>query len=371
MGKFVVILLITFWLFNVMFKKIIFYNISYSRKVDKGIVEPGEDFEIEIIVENKKPLPVSYFQVLEKIPKGLIYRIPGNVFETHEYNYHTTTMSLSPKEKIIRKFKTNLLERGKYKLDEVEFVGGDLLALDSVSKYMDFQKTIAVMPKALSPRDRLVPYGSYYGDVSIKRWIIEDPILTIGVREYTGYEPQKNIHWPTSAKANKLMVKNFDYTTDSSVLILLNVECSKPCWVEIRPKIIEECISLTRGILEEFEEQGIPYGFLTNGENEEKELIGKGLGEVHFFGIMQSLAKINYCTRCEFEKILSETSELKNMFTNIIIITPKIQESYVEQINMLGKQSNKLMVVSIKRDNLDMLDRSILTLVEGSEKNEN
>lgn len=371
MGKFLIVLLVTLWLLNIIFKKLMLYKVIYKRKVNKTTVEAGENFEIEITVENKKALPVGFFQVLERIPIELEYRIPGNVFKTHEYNFHTTTMSLMPKEKIVRRFNTSLLKRGRYRLEQVEFIAGDLLALDTVTKYMDLRKEINVMPKALKPRDKLVPYGSYYGDVSIKRWIIEDPVLTVGVREYTGYEPQKNIHWPSSAKANKLMVKNFDYTTDSSALILLNIECSKPCWYEINPEKIEECISLTRGILEEFEEMGIPYGFLTNGENEEKELISKNLGKVHFFGIMHSLAKMNYCTRCEFEKILSEAVQLKNLYTNYIIITPKIQESYLDYINLLGRESKKLAVISIDRQHLDTIDRNILTLVEGSDHNEN
>lgn len=367
MGYFIIFVIILAWIINDFTKKQLLKKINYDRTISKGTVEPNEDFEIEITVKNNKFIPVGFFQVVETIPKELKYKIPGNILETNDLAYHTSTMSLFPNETIIRKFRTNLGRRGRYRLNQVELIGGDFLAMNSVGKFIESSKEVVVIPKTLNPKDKLVPYGSYYGDISVKRWIIEDPILTIGVREYTGYEPQKSIHWPSSLKANKLMVRNYDYTTDSSALLLLNVECSKPCWDDIKPPFIEKCISLTRGVLEEFEDQGIPYGFVSNGQNDEKELISKNLGEVHFFGIMQSLGKMCYATRCDFEKLLEQALNLMDTYTNFIIVTPRVLDCYIDYINLLGKLSNKVMVIGISNENMDKLDRNIFTLVEGSD----
>lgn len=367
MGYFIMVIIITVLVLNYLSKKIALSKICYNREISKKAVEPKEDFDIEITVENKKLFPVGFFQIMETIPKDLKYRMPGNIFKTDNFIYHTSTMSLQPNETIIRKFKANLEKRGRYRLSEVELISGDLFALNLVQKFIECSREIIVMPEVLYPEDKLVPYGSYYGDISVRRWIIEDPVLTLGIREYTGYEPQKNIHWPSSLKANKLMVKNYDYTTDSSALCLLNVECSKPCWNDVKPALIEECISLTRGVLEEFEEQNTPYGFLTNGQNDEKDLISKNIGEVHFFGIMQSLGKIGYAARCDFENMLKEALDMVGTYTNFVIITPKILDSYVDYINLLGKVSSKVMVIGMSCENMDKLDRNIVTFVEGSD----
>ncbi len=74
-------------------------------------------------------------------------------------------------------------------------------------------------------QEELAPAGALLGDISVRRWIVDDPpLMTIGIREYTGNEPERYIHWPSSMKHNKLMVKNFDFTTDNSVLIALNMK---------------------------------------------------------------------------------------------------------------------------------------------------
>ena len=43
-------------------------------------------------------------------------------------------------------------------------------------------------------------------------------------------------------KYNKLMVKNFDFTTDNSVLVALNTETMKPSWQPIEKDLIESVI---------------------------------------------------------------------------------------------------------------------------------
>ena len=42
--------------------------------------------------------------------------------------------------------------------------------------------------------------SGFLGDVSVRRFIYEDPVLTTGFREYTGREPMKHISWTQSAR---------------------------------------------------------------------------------------------------------------------------------------------------------------------------
>ncbi len=66
--------------------------------------------------------------------------------------------------------------------------------------------------------------GGVIGDISVNRFIFEDPMLTVGFSEYTGREPMRDISWTQSARLGRMMVKNYDHTVDLSVTILLNVQ---------------------------------------------------------------------------------------------------------------------------------------------------
>ena len=37
--------------------------------------------------------------------------------------------------------------------------------------------------------------GGMIGDISVNRFIFEDPMLTIGFSDYTGREPMRDISW--------------------------------------------------------------------------------------------------------------------------------------------------------------------------------
>lgn len=368
---FFITLILVCYILNLLSQKYVLFNLIYKRNISKRLVEINEEFEIETVIENRKWLPVSFLQVCERFPKELKYKVEGNILETSIYTYHTTTMSIMPYQRVKRRFKVHFCSRGKYTLQDVEVIGGDFLAFKTSNKYFDFLQNIIVMPESFNINKGLVPYGDYNGDISVRRWIIEDPVLTVGLREYTGIEPQKTIHWPSSLRTGKLMVKSFDYTTESSALILLNAECSEPFWAKIEPDLIEKCISISRGVIEEFENQSIPYAFWSNGESSELDknvTFIQGLGSSHFFSIMEALGAMCYGVNMEFVKGLSDILNKPGDFTTYVIITPRIFDDYVEYINLLNKRCMKLVVITLSITNLDKLDDGILSFIERRDK---
>ena len=48
-----------------------------------------------------------------------------------------------------------------------------------------------------------------------------------GVREYSPGDPLSRVHWPTTVRRDKLMVKEFDEDSQSSVWLLLDAQKGK------------------------------------------------------------------------------------------------------------------------------------------------
>ena len=128
---------------------------------------------------------------------------------------------------------------------------GDLLGFKSFVKSGKIAANITVMPRKCEDELILQTLGGYIGDISVKRFIIEDPMLTIGFNDYTGREPMKKISWPLSARKGKLVVKNYDYTVDVSVIVVLNLASGSA-----REK--EKCLEITRTACEQLESKHIP-----------------------------------------------------------------------------------------------------------------
>lgn len=363
---FIIIVALTLFL-NKLTTKYGFKKLKYERELSANIVEIGEGFQLSTIVENGKPIPVTFLQITERFPDSFQYTFKSNAINTGGYLHHTITMFLLPYQRIKRTYVIKGKERGVYKFRDVSLALGDFIGFDTKYKELDILQELVVLPKSLPLNEAIVPYGNYNGDISVKRWIIDDPLMTIGIREYTGSEPEKHIHWSSSLKYGKLMVKNFDFTTDNTVVFILNVETSKPFWTSIISHEIEWSISICRGLIEEMEKEKIPYGFTTNSQvssyynGENITLPGIGANQLSY--LTEMLGRISYSLSVPFEELLENLYINNFVHTTYVIVTPRMFESYIEPIENLNKKANKTIIISTEDNNLEKLNGSIMKYV--------
>ena len=330
-----------------------FNNLSYKMEIQKKWAEIGEEIEISTVIENKKPLAVSFLKVNESFPR--FFNVRNNLY----------SLFIMPYQRVRRTYKIFAEKRGLYLIQDVNFELGDFIGFDTNKKNIKIEEEIMIYPKKIDIRENLVPIGSFTGDISVKRWIIDDPLMTIGIREYTGNEPERFIHWPSSLRHGNLMVKNFDFTSDNSVLIILNVETMKPSWKAVEEELTEKVISLARGVMEEFEDAKIPYGFACNEYNSRSDF-GKnyfyqpGLGANHLNNLLQVLSRITYRMPSSFKNTLREIRERRGNYTTVVIITPRILDDYIEPLNNLSKSVNKAIVISTEEEYFEDLNNNIM-----------
>jgi len=193
---------------------------------------------------------------------------------------------------------------------------------------------------------------------------MEDPILTVGIKEYTGTEPYHTIHWASSLKCGKLMVRQFDHSTDRSVKIILNIETAKPFWANIDEAKIEKCISIARSIVEQLEAICVPFVCCTDADTDDCNDSRSGCGRTHTRAILEMLGGITYRLRCPLEQLLLDMGKTLKPNTSVILITPSILQSYIEPINSLYKSTNQMMVVSLNPEHFKNLKQEILCFSE-------
>lgn len=367
---FFIILVFLTYILNSICLKYGMKGVNYIRKFSKQIVEIDEPFEMIMTVINKKLLPVPFLQIEEKIPIHLdyqsLYSSKENTKDITQRDFYdfTTTMYILPYQKVERRYVLSGNKRGRYIFRDTSLKVGDFIGLKDVYKTINGFQDLIVLPNRLELDEALESYGSYYGNIPIRRWIIDDPLMTIGIREYTGNEPEKYIHWPSSLKYGTLMVKNFDFTTDNKVNIVLNIESNKPFWENIRVDDIEACISLCRGVVEELERLKIPYSFTTNSHSISNKVDVFNLEKPSNLNeVLAALGEITYFVAFEFEEFIENMLNSKINFTTFIIITPKVFESYIEPIEKLKNRDNKVIIISVEKDNLSDINPSIIKYV--------
>ena len=187
------------------------------------------------------------------------------------------------------------------------------------------------------------------GDVSVRRFIMEDPVLTLGYREYTGREPMKMISWSQSARGMGLMVKKYDYTQEPAVSVLLNLE-SREEDKDLLEERTERCFSIARTVCSTLEDRSIQYNFATNaviaGGMANLSSMNEGLGRRHFEGVLEALGRATNSFSCSAEKLLQGSAAAGyGSARGHILITPDRTSLRPQVINRLREISGGNLLV--------------------------
>jgi len=288
-------------------------NVHYKTAPSKSLVEQNEEIKIISEIHNDKWMPVLYIELFENIPKN------AKVFEADELK----KFFMLPHQVVEVCTTISLPNRGRHLLTGGTLYGGDFFGSETILQRKSAWQEVVVIPTKADSQGLKNLLGGFLGDVSVNRFIMPDPILTVGAREYTGGEPQKDISWAHSLRTRKLMVKQYDHTLELAVTVVLNLETSQGK----KEPAIEQCLSITRSVCEELERRKIKYSFLTNivavGAIGRGNDLRDGLGYGHYRAVLECLGRAAYLWQESFENLLQKSLRRTEQGRHHIIITPE------------------------------------------------
>lgn len=273
---------------------------------EENIIDPGDLFNLTIELKNKARLPLYFLKVQHEGLDG-----------------KTSSLStwLRPLQKVNLNFTLSATERGRYLLQRPSVACGDFLGLKETKKQLEQYREVVVAPEPYNTQEVKQTLGKFLGDYSVRRFIHEDPILTIGFREYTGREPMRMISWKQSAQKQRLMVKEFDHTVEPVLSILINVESDS----DTNKEDLEKCFSIARSVCANLEAKGISYDFYTNalmsGGTGTDFSVNEGIGNRHFLKILELLGRSTYSAAFSAAKLLEMAEENGGKERGKIVIT--------------------------------------------------
>lgn len=281
-------------------------RLSASVRFGADNINEGETGFIYEEIVNDKFLPLPIVNIKFELDKSIIYKesVRGIVSDKQ---YRSDVISVLPNRKIKRRFDVKYTKRGVYTIKTV-----DLYTPDPVSDYLryenyDCNSVIYVYPSYSRHRDILAPFSRVMGQALKNKFIFEDPFEFKGIRNYTPLDPMKKINWGASAKTGELMVNNYFDTTSRHITIFLDVS-NNSAWK--RYDQLEECIRITRNLMEDFIKNQIPIEIVTNAidyEDGNDITMESGLG----IGILQ--ANLRRLTRIDLAK---EAVSMEEYFNN-------------------------------------------------------
>jgi len=177
----------------------------------------GQTFVERYDIINQSPIPKIWIKLIDQcnISTSEGSRMITNLRRRESRSFNTFSM---------------LKYRGMFQLGPTTITSGDVLGLFSISRKFEPDAKLLVLPYMENLKNFPAPFGILPGGRALRLKTTEVTPYSAGVREYISGDPLRRIHWPSSARKDKLIVKEFEKDPLAEVWIFL--DASKNIHVE-------------------------------------------------------------------------------------------------------------------------------------------
>ena len=327
-------------------------HISFQYKPDKLYVEPGEAVTVSAEMTNSGRMPISYATTAMAFPVNA--QLPDVMPSRKEQfiQWVETDFRLRGRQKVTKSLRVTLSKRGVHFFKGAKVARGDFLGLYQISEIYHDQIPVLVYPKALESQTLCSAIGAYCGDIIAKRHLLRDPVLQMGVREYTGNEPMKTISWTQTARRGQLMVREFDFTRDLSCTVLLSLDG----WQPNDENKLDNCCSIVRTVCEELTSQNISVDFYTNGplmnlDHGNQNMWSCTAGKGNMSDILHTLALLHVApVRRQGQQMAVSAVRASDRSTAFVIVALRETEILQQMVRIIREESGMDVLVLLEAD---------------------
>jgi uncharacterized protein (DUF58 family) len=227
-------------------------------------------------------------------------------------------------------------QRGLFYLGGAEILMGDPFGIFEVTVRDSKRTSILVLPQIASlPELPIAPSGSH-GDGQPRRNASEKTIHAATVREYVHGDSMRMIHWPTTARTNKVFVRLMESTPEGDWWILLDLD-KQYMLGEGWDSVEEQCVTLAASLADRGLRLRKSVGLIGNS----RELIWltpkKGAGQR--WEIMQSLATASP-SELDLGAVLEHIQPSLGRQHSLIIVTASTKVDWAKTLLPVTKRNS-------------------------------
>jgi uncharacterized protein (DUF58 family) len=314
----------------------------------------GQVFEERFVIDNPSRLGILWLEVIDEspIPGKQGSRVLSNIGPRQERTYVTRTF---------------LTRRGAFQLGPTILRSGDPFGLFSYVKEFPETNTMLVLPMVVDVTRFPGPAGFLPGGRALRQKSLEVTPYAAGVREYAPGDPLNRIHWRSTARRDRLMVKEFEQDPLADVWIFVDahedVHISQedentpggendPFWiwthksqVTLPPSTFEYAVSAAASIANYFIHQGRAVGLASAGRS--FSVLAAERGERQISKILENLAFLNSEGRLPLLGLVEAQAPHLPRGSTVVVITPSYQESVEVAVNELLRRDIRPIMVFV------------------------
>jgi uncharacterized protein (DUF58 family) len=295
-----------------------------------GKAEEDDNLPIEARVRNNGPLPVFNLVVVDRLPCA----------GPPQFRKALLVDFLPAAASINLHYGCPCPKRGRYRLGPFEAYLFDPLGLVFLKKNFKVYSDLYVYPKTFNIqkfpplRKGVLPW---FGIESARSISDEDEFY--GVREYRGGDPIKKIHWFSTARNNKLIVRQFQRQVFFRATIMFNLERDKN-FGEGKDTVAENIIKLAASVAKYLVDNDVAVEIIAHTEETVHIPFNKGLQ--HLENVFKFLSIAQPESRVGLGEIFEDFSHYIPDDSTLIVIMLDKDWEYLPAMLPLGKRNVSL-----------------------------
>ncbi len=320
-------------------------QVEVTRTVDRGQV--GQFAEELIVVRNPSWLPRILLEVEDSsdLPGAKTRRV----------------ISLGGRRRFSWKAQTLLTRRGVYNVGPVRVSSSDPFGLFRRTKEYGGKGQIIVYPPFIDLPHFTVPPASLPGEGRFRKRTHYVTPNASGVREYAWGDSYNRIHWRSTARTGKLMVKTFELDPASDIWIVLDLE--RRAQAGSGDESTEEYgVKIAASVARYFLNANRNVGLLAFGDR--LDIIETERGGQQMTRILESLAMARATGDAPVGNLLSVEGKRFGRHTTVVLITPSTDEAWVTSLLMLTQRGVKVAAVLLEASTFGSKDTSLMVAAQ-------
>lgn len=329
-------------------------RVEYQRRLSAKRVFFGEEVTLDIEIANRKPLPLPWIEIEDEIPDE-ISLLQGKTTTSHKLNrlILSNLLSLSWYHKVTRRYHLMCRQRGVFTFGPARLRSGDLFGFFTREKDEESVERLIVYPRMV-PLEKLgIASMQPMGDIRTKSHLFQDPILTMGIRDYHFGDSLRRIHWKNTARLGRLQTRVFEPTTTIDMAIFLDVRTVEPPFWGIVPELLEMVVMVAASLTKHTLDEGYRVGLYVN----HNRLSSEGLIRIHpgQYGdqlprILEALAEIHSSESLPIARFITDEARNLPWGSTIVAVSAVPTDALLSALFQMRRAGRKVALIVVGGD---------------------
>jgi uncharacterized protein (DUF58 family) len=329
-------------------------NINYvhiSRVTRTRRTQVGRPLEERFTIRNTSRVPKLWLEMRDyaTLPGHLTSHVINNLGPNRTYSWRVTTMCR---------------ERGRYQLGPIRLSTSDPFGLFPMQRDLTPTSNVVIYPLTFDVHQFALPVGILPGGDALRRRTHYVTTNAAGVRDYAPGDSFNRMHWPSTARRNRLIVKEFELDPLADIWIVPDMSVyghvvsetnqakgsGLPDWMRIEdfrlPETTEEyTVSVAASLAQYFLRRDRAVGMLGYGQS--NEIVQPDRGERQLNRILETLAVLRAQGQVPIQDMLHAESHLFPRGTTVIVVSATTRESWATAAQQLARRGLRVVTVLI------------------------